>query len=101
MRLTIFISTIVSMLLTFGSANAADLTKGKKLYIQNCAQCHGAHGKPTLARAPNFQRQEGLRVSDKSLLARIKRGKKSCPAFGGRLRDEQIVDLIGHLRTFR
>jgi len=93
----------ILLLVVFFSANtlAGNSVKGKQLYQRNCAHCHGDNGQPTMPRAANFQKKEGLRVSDKSLMARIKRGGKGCPAVGGMIKDQEIIDLIAHLRTFR
>ena len=87
-------------LLSFHSL-AGNPAKGGEHYQKKCAQCHGANGKPTLPRAANFQRKEGLRVSDQQLLTRIKLGNRSCPAHAGVLREQEIIDLISYLRTIR
>ena len=95
------ITILLSIVVFSSTALAGNSVKGKQLYQRNCAQCHGINGKPTMPRAADFSKKEGLRVSDKSLMARIKRGSRSCPAVGGMLKDQEIIDLISHLRTFR
>jgi len=80
---------------------AGNAKEGKKHYQRNCAQCHGVNGEPRLPRAANLAKKEGLRVSDKSLFNRIKSGGKTCPGYSGMLRDQEIVDLVAYLRTFR
>jgi mono/diheme cytochrome c family protein len=83
------------------SVHAGDAKKGNQYYQRNCARCHGVDGKPVLPTAANFQRKEGLRASEKSLLNRIKNGRRGCPSFSGTLKDEEILDLISHLRMYR
>jgi ligand-binding sensor domain-containing protein len=53
----------------------ADLAKGKKLYRDHCANCHGNTGRPEFPDAPNFRRGEGLRKSDVELARDLKTGK--------------------------
>jgi len=80
---------------------AGNAKEGKKHYQRSCAQCHGVNGVPRQPRAANFAKKEGLRVSDKILVNRIKSGGKTCPGYSGMLRDQEIVDLVAFLRTFR
>jgi mono/diheme cytochrome c family protein len=87
---------------------AADAQDGRhayldraQLYQDNCARCHGINGKPTLPRAANFQRKEGLRQSDQKLLIRIKNGGHGCPSFGGVLREDELLSVMSYIRTFR
>jgi len=91
--------TIALALATSFSATAGDVSQGQQHYQRNCAQCHGDNGKPRLPRVPNFQRKEGLLTSDKALFERIKHGKRSCPAYSGLLREQEIIDVISYLRT--
>ncbi len=98
-KMLVLIVSLCAVLST--SAIAGDSKKGKKHYQSNCAQCHGTNGQPTLPRAANFTKKEGLRVSNKSLMSRIKKGGRACPAYSGILRDQEVLDLIAYLRTFR
>ena len=80
-------------------AFAADMFNGKKLYAQHCAQCHGENGTSVTPNTPEFRRGEGLMQSDADLLRHIQRGKRIMPAFRGLLSDQEILDIIAHLRT--
>jgi cytochrome c6 len=72
--------------------------KGAEIYQQHCAQCHGADGEPMMPGAANFNLQQGLRQPPQQLALRIENGKRSCPPFAGVLREQQLYDLISHLR---
>ena len=83
------------------AARAADISKGGRLYGEHCASCHGAAGVPVMGGAPNFQRSEKLLQPDTLLLASIRSGKNAMPAYVGILRDQEIIDVIAHLRTLQ
>lgn len=94
----------VMVLCAFGPARltvAADINKGGQLYGLHCANCHGASGVPVMGGAPNFQRSEKLLQPDTLLLAAIRGGKNAMPAYVGILRDQEIIDVIAHLRTLQ
>ncbi|OUS27908.1 hypothetical protein A9Q98_08470 [Thalassotalea sp. 42_200_T64] len=89
----------IGLLAVVNAAHANNAPSGKVIYQNNCARCHGADGEPVMPRAANFQKKQGLRTSDSSLMARIKKGGRICPSYNGILRDPEIVRLITHLRT--
>ena len=78
---------------------AADTARGAELYVIHCATCHGATGISVMPDAPNFAQNESLVQPDISLLIAIKSGKNAMPAYQGILKDTDILDLIGYLRT--
>lgn len=84
-----------------GAALAADVAQGQRLYQIHCAACHGARGESMIPNAPNFSRGERLMQADFALMATIRSGKVSMPAFAGVLRDQQILDVIAYLRTLQ
>lgn len=84
-----------------GTALAADVAQGQRLYQIHCAACHGARGESMIPNAPNFSRGERLMQADFALMATIRSGKVSMPAFAGVLRDQQILDVIAYLRTLQ
>jgi len=98
------LSCVVMALWAFGMLRvgvAADINKGAQLYALHCANCHGASGVPVMGGAPNFQRSEKLLQPDTLLLASIRSGKNAMPAYVGILRDQEIIDVIAHLRTLQ
>lgn len=82
-------------------AGAADLARGGQVYALHCATCHGPAGQGGIPGAPKFNRGERLMQSDFTLLATVRRGKNVMPAFGGVLRDREILDVIAYLRTLQ
>lgn len=84
-----------------GFAQAADPVSGAKLYQQHCRSCHGAQGQGQLPGVADFSRGEGLLKPDSTLMATIKSGRGMMPAYRGLLDDQQILDVIAHLRTLR
>ena len=89
----------LSNILAVPAALAADVFKGREVFKQYCAVCHGADGKPVLIGAPSFSRGERLQRTDLDLLESVRAGKNAMPAFKGILTNQQILDVIAHLRT--
>jgi mono/diheme cytochrome c family protein len=109
--------TILATLLAVGPMTAtaqADPHNGKKIYDQMCAGCHGFRGDggeghrggfsphvPTLA---NKEYMAG--VPDDYLVMIVKKGgaymgkMATMPAWEKRLTDEEIRDIVAHMRTF-
>ena len=90
----------VFLLLATNVVMAGDPMKGRSLYENRCAGCHGENGTPQVAAIPNFRMGEGLMVSDPQLLSFIQKGKGVMPGFKGVLTDTEIRDIIAHIRTF-
>jgi cytochrome c6 len=89
----------LSNILALPAASAADVFKGGEIFRQYCAGCHGTDGKAVLVGAPNFARGERLQRMDLDLLESVRAGKNAMPAFKGILTNQQILDVIAHLRT--
>jgi mono/diheme cytochrome c family protein len=73
------------------------VTRGRALFLKNCAQCHGAdaHGDD----GPDLH---GLDLSDEWIANRIRNGKKGqMTAFAGKLPPADIDALIAYLRTLK
>jgi len=84
-----------------GAAIAADPNKGGQTYRLHCSMCHGENGHRVMPNAPDFSRGEGTFQSDMALLKRIEAGKNACPSYRGILQQQDILDLIAHIRTLR
>jgi mono/diheme cytochrome c family protein len=74
---------------------AGNVQAGLKLYGKNCVVCHGANGigdeGPAL---------KGLAMSDSGFAYTVKKGLKGgMPAFGGKLKDNDIKDLLAYVRS--
>jgi cytochrome c6 len=83
------------------SAGAADADNGAKLYRQHCTGCHGHDGRPVLPAAPDLSRPMALMRGDLALLALVRSGRGAMPAYGGVLKDREVLDVLAHLRTLR
>ncbi|MEJ2360209.1 MAG: c-type cytochrome [Gammaproteobacteria bacterium] len=90
---------LVGLLLWSTAAMSAGQT-GATLFENNCAVCHGEHGKGGVGvplALPDFQRQ----VDNKFLYTTIRMGRpgRVMPAFTS-LSDEQVYKIIHYIRSF-
>jgi cytochrome c6 len=87
------------LMLTLSAAMAGDPAKGRGIYASRCSGCHGTNGVPLMPTVPNFTMGQGVMKSDREVMIFIKKGKAVMPAFEGILTDEEILDVIAHIRT--
>ena len=87
------------LMITMGFAMAGDPVKGRTIYNKRCAGCHGANGLPQVPGVPNFSMGEGMMKPDQEIMQFVKKGKTVMPGFEGILTDEEILDVIAHVRT--
>ena len=101
---------IVPFAISFG---AEDLVRGKAIYDQMCSGCHGTYGDGGQGHRGGFSPHpsnlavkpymDGL--TDKYLMLVIKKGGEfvgriaTMPAWEKRLSDDEIRDVIAHIRT--
>jgi len=75
------------------------------LYKAKCQVCHGADGKPSAAGekmgAKDFHAPDVVKMSDADLIKITKEGKGKMPAYNGKLTDDQITELIKHVRSLK
>lgn len=93
------LAVAVALLTASGTLYAADMIKGGKIYASHCAGCHGAGGNGAMPGTPNFRQGERLMQPDMMLHKTLQSGKNACPSFRGILSDNDIMDVISHLRT--
>jgi cytochrome c6 len=77
---------------------------GSSIYKRHCMMCHGRDGKgfPAL-KSPDFTDPKWqASVKDKDLIEVIKNGKKDThmPAFGDKLKDDEIKAVTEYIRSF-
>jgi cytochrome c oxidase cbb3-type subunit 3 len=89
----------VFLLLQSAVANASDApdptARGRRLYLQNCAHCHADDA--TGDEGPDLHH---VKKTDARLTTIIKQGiKGEMPAFGKKLGDGDVRDLIAYIRS--
>ncbi len=88
--------------------NEESLKKGKKLYGQQCATCHGIKGKgdgvagAALTPHPaNFTSSKVQSQSDGAIFWKISSGRPPMAAYKDILTSEQRWQLVNYIRTFK
>ncbi len=83
------------------------LAKGKKMYVIDCAMCHGdkGDGKGDMAsdikNVTDFTNPDALKNrTDGELFHIIRHGKGDMPPEGDRAKDEEIWNLVNYVRAF-
>lgn len=87
-------------------AGSGDADKGKRVYDTNCLICHGEGGKGDgiigASLSPPPTDLTGLQVKrtpDADLLAVIREGRATMPAWKKRLTDQDIQNVLMYVRT--
>jgi cytochrome c6 len=85
------------------SSAKADNT-AEATYKAKCQMCHGPDGKGETPagktmKARSFAAPEVVKMSDDELETVIAKGKNKMPAFDGKLKKEQIEELVGYIRA--
>jgi mono/diheme cytochrome c family protein len=84
---------------------AADPARGGKLFRQNCAICHFSAstakkiGPGLKGLAARGHYREGRKVDDASLRRWIEHGGRNMEGFSGRLKPDEVRDLIAYVKT--
>jgi cytochrome c6 len=99
--------TALTALLTCGlvaaCASPAFADDAAATYKSKCAMCHGPDGKGsatgTKMGAHDFSSPEVKAESDAQLTDVITKGKAKMPAYGGKLKDTEIKDLVTYVRS--
>ncbi|MFM7363156.1 MAG: cytochrome c6 PetJ [Cuspidothrix sp.] len=96
---------IISVLLlgiaifTFAFSDMALAADGAALFTANCAQCH-ARGKNLVNPAKSLKKSDLLKYdmySSEAIIAQITKGRGAMPAFGKKLKPEQIQDIAAYV----
>jgi mono/diheme cytochrome c family protein len=91
-------------LAAFGDGQDGSVEAGERIYLANCASCHGVDGAgdgPTgTLPAPEPMEAVAARMSDAELSYRIANGLAGTPmpAFAASLTEQERRDLVGYLR---
>ena len=85
-------------------SSSADQTKGKRIFTQYCAGCHGPEGKGDgyvlLGPEPaNLTRPATKAKSDAAMLQTIHEGKPNMPTWKVRLSESESRAVLAYIRT--
>jgi mono/diheme cytochrome c family protein len=81
------------------SLDPAGLEKGKVVYDQQCASCHGDKGQGS-ASAPDWSRQDRLAVlSLQEMETLVANGKGDMPAYADKLSTEERLAVVDYVRS--
>jgi cytochrome c6 len=82
-----------------GSALAADAAKGAVVFSANCASCHaGGRNLVNAAKTLNKGALEKYGMySAEAIIAQVTKGKGAMPAFGKKLKAEQIENVAAYV----
>ncbi|MEH1917913.1 cytochrome c6 PetJ [Nostoc sp.] len=80
-------------------ALAADAASGAKVFSANCASCHA--GGKNLVKAEKSLKKDALEkyglYSAEAIVAQVTKGKGAMPAFGARLKADQIENVAAYV----
>jgi mono/diheme cytochrome c family protein len=81
---------------------------GRALYQLHCSQCHDNPPRYLLTRPPKLDKMfasntlpSGAPATDEEVRRTIVEGLRTMPAFKGRLREDEIRDLMAFLHTLK
>ncbi|HVN20704.1 MAG TPA: cytochrome c [Dongiaceae bacterium] len=81
------------------SASPAVAQDAAATFKSKCAMCHGADGKGGKMGTRDFASPEVKAETDAQLTDIITKGKGKMPAYGGKLKDTEIKDLVAYVRS--
>jgi len=95
-------ATVLACLVLTNPAQAQ--TDAAKTYKTNCELCHGPDGSGNTGPGKAFHAQDlrsadTQRQSDAALTEVITKGRGKMPAFGAKLKPEDITKLVAYIRT--
>ena len=98
--LSILLLGLVIFTFAFTSpAFAQDAGSGKKIFSANCASCHA--GGKNLVQANKTLKKDALEkynmYSAEAIIYQVTKGKNAMPAFGGRLKPDQIANVAAYV----
>ncbi|MGE5321596.1 MAG: c-type cytochrome [Actinomycetota bacterium] len=100
---------ILALILIFAVAalmSSPVVAQTADLYKTKCAACHGPDGKGDTAigkkmGVKSFTDPEVAKNSDQTWFEITKNGKGKMPGYNGKLTDDQIKDLVKHIRALK
>jgi mono/diheme cytochrome c family protein len=94
----IMLCELVAAVMAHTASNAT------RIYITNCESCHGADGSSNTGlgkalHAQDLRSEETQKQSDAVLMEVITKGREKMPAFGAKLKPDDISKLVAYIRT--
>jgi mono/diheme cytochrome c family protein len=102
-----FLRPLLIMLVSASAFSTYTLAEGgDHIYKSKCAPCHGPSGAGDTKlgqsmKIRDMRSAEVQKQSDDELEAIITKGKGKMPAYGGKLKEEQIDELVKFIRTLK
>jgi cytochrome c6 len=93
----------VALAFVFALLSGSTATAQEDLYKSKCAACHGADGTGNTAvgksmKIRDFHSTDVQKQTDAQLTEIITTGKGAMPSYKGKLTDDQIKQLVAHIR---
>jgi len=95
----VILATLLAAGLIAARASPAVAQDAAATYKSKCAVCHGPDGKRGKMGTRDFASPEVKAESDTQLTDVVTKGKGKMPAYGGKLKDTEIIDLIAYTHT--
>lgn len=89
---------LLSAYSTFAFAQTTPLPTIQKLYKAKCARCHGKTGDKGVFHASKLSQST---LDDASIVRLIQEGKGIMPAFGKKLTEGEVKEMVGYVKTLR
>jgi mono/diheme cytochrome c family protein len=88
------------------SSNMFAQADGASLFKANCVLCHGADGSGNTSagkalKAKDLRSDEVQKESDAALIDAITKGKGNMPAFGDRIKPDEVKSLVAYVRALK
>jgi len=98
------IALLASLCLVGSIARAQDVANGEKVYKAKCASCHGPDGKGETAagkatKARDLCSADVKKEADAVWTDIILKGKNKMPAYGKKITDAEVKDVIAYIRS--
>ncbi|HLW85428.1 MAG TPA: cytochrome c [Candidatus Sulfotelmatobacter sp.] len=94
--------TLLACALIAVCTSAAQAQDAAATYKSKCAMCHGPDGKGGKMGTKDFASPDVQKMSDADLTDAVTKGKPGppkMPAYGDKLKDTEIKDLVAYVRT--
>ncbi len=95
------VALALSAALLSAPAEAGDVFKGRKLYAEHCARCHGNNGFSVIPGTPNLARGEGLMAPEQVLIRSLRFGKGLMPGYEAVIRGGGLLDVLAYSRSLQ